>query len=123
MKDRQQVSSEVRKSRDEVDSPLDGRLTRNEDLEDDDDDEMIDLQANEEEECSITYDNKYGEGTDGNISEDESMWQVEWNLGKLYTSCEVKLSRENNAAPPVVAFNIPVAYFYTLPLTSMYLPS
>jgi len=74
MKDQQQFPSEVLDSKDQVGIPLYGRVIRNERLEDDDDDEeMIDLQANEEEERSITYDNKDGEGTDGNISEEESL--------------------------------------------------
>lgn len=40
----------------------------------DEDEEMIDLQANEDEEsCLLTDDDKDGQGADGNISEDEIM--------------------------------------------------
>lgn len=73
MNERQEVSSQLLKSEDQVDSLFGERLRRNGDQPEDDDDElkMIDLQANEEEHfCLSTDDDKDGHGTDGNFSAD-----------------------------------------------------
>ena len=70
MKDRQEVSSEAISSNDQGNFPYENQV-RDDNSEDD---EMIDLQANEDEQSSLYIDDdKYGQGLDGNISGDESL--------------------------------------------------